>query len=350
MGRKRKKSIRVTEEEFKMFRDIQKQCDKVDLPVNQVKHGWAKSKKASVFWKNPFYKDPQVLDYMDLRDSIIKLMDEHSPKYPKITRKHNYLDNMAFLSLADFHFNKLCEKSVSGDRYDLDEALQRLTDGVNNLLALISTFKVEQFCLVIGNDILNSDTVTNTTTNGTPQDNDKHWTTAYELAKLGLIHVIEMLVQVAPVHIVHCPSNHDYQSGFFLADSVKSWFRNLEDVTFDTTIRHRKYYQYGNNMIEMDHGDGCKVDDTPQIMAEEERFMWANCIHRYSYKAHFHHKDKRVFQKQKEYPGVIIEFMSSPSPKDEWHDRKGYLSRPALEIALHNRQRGKFGHFTHRFV
>lgn len=36
MGRKRKKSIRVTEEEFKIFRDIQKQCDKVDLPFNRT--------------------------------------------------------------------------------------------------------------------------------------------------------------------------------------------------------------------------------------------------------------------------------------------------------------------------
>lgn len=349
MGRKRGKRIRVTDEEYKIFKQIQLQCDEADLPITHSKHGWAKTDKASVFWKNPFFKDPQVLDYMDLRDSVIKLMDKHSPKYPKVKRDHNYKQNLAVLSLADFHFNKLCEKHVSSDHYNLDEAKRRLTDGVGELLALIKPFQVNKFCLIIGNDILNSDTPNGTTTNGTPQDNDKHWTTAYEVAKLGVIHVIELLIQFADVHVIHCPSNHDYQSGFFLADSVRSWFRLHPNITFDVDIKHRKYFQYGKNMIETDHGDGCKESDTPLIMAEEQAEMWFNCPYRYSYKHHIHHKDVKTYQKVKEYVGVKVEYMSSPSPKDEWHNKKGFLSRPALEIMLHHYERGKFGHFTHPF-
>ena len=71
--------------------------------------------------------------------------------------------------------------------------------------------------------------------------------------------------------VVHSMSNHDYQSGFHLAHSLKSWFRNTKDVTFDISVAHRKYYKYGSNLIGLEHGDGAKMDKLPMLMANENR-------------------------------------------------------------------------------
>ena len=75
------------------------------------------------------------------------------------------------------------------------------------------------------------------------------WYEGFLEAKKLYVEVIERLVTLANVHVVYNPSNHDYQSGFFLADVIKSWFRLSENITFDTSISHRKYYRYGNNLI-----------------------------------------------------------------------------------------------------
>lgn len=349
MGRKRSKQIWVTDEEKDIFQKIQEQCEHHNLPLTAVKGGWSKSPEGSIRWTNPAYIEPEGIDYFDIRDDLIEELKSYAPEYREIQRDKLDDGSLLYVNLSDVHFNKLCEDHVSGGYYDLKVARQRVDSGVQRLLTYATAFPIDQIVLIIGNDILNSDTPTNTTTGGTPQDNDRHWTTAFNIAKNSIISLIELLLGVADVHVQHCPSNHDYQTGFFLADSVASWFHNHPNLTFDVSIRHRKYYEYGLNMIMSDHGDGVKVADTPLLMAQEMPEMWGRTRHRYSYKGHVHHKDLRSFQKSKEYHGVIVEHLSSPTPSDEWHDKNGYKSAQVMECALHDKRNGKFGHFTHRF-
>lgn len=346
--RRRNKQLWATQEEKDIFQKLQAQCDKQEIPLSAAKRGWAKSKEGTIEWVNPNFVSSEV-DYFEIRDELISELKRYTPKYRKIEREKVKDGALLYINLADMHFNKLCEDHVSGGVYDLEEARRRVDDGLKRLLTYAASFPIDQIVLVIGNDILNSDTPNGTTTSGTPQSNDRHWSTAFRVAKNSVIAMIELLLGFADVHAIHCPSNHDYQTGFFLADSVSSWFDGHPNVTFDVSMRHRKYFQFGKNMIMSDHGDGVKVADTPMIMAQEQPKMWAETAHRYSFKGHIHHKDVRTFQKAKEFHGVLVEHLSSPSPKDEWHDRNGYNSAQAMECTLHDRENGKFGHFTHRF-
>jgi len=109
--------------------------------------------------------------------------------------------------------------------------------------------------LIIGNDILHIDTPRRTTTSGTPQDTDGMWYENFLNAKKLYVDVIESLLTVSDVHVTYNPSNHDYTNGFFLADVISSWFRKCENVTFDVSIKHRKYFSYGQNLIGTTHGD-----------------------------------------------------------------------------------------------
>jgi hypothetical protein len=156
--------------------------------------------------------------------------------------------------------------------------------------------------------------------------------------------VLEQLVSVAPVHFIHTPSNHDYVSGFFLSEVIKTWFRHHDGISFDVNMAHRKYYRYGNNLIGVTHGDGAKEKDLPMLMAVEAKNMWSECNHRYIYTHHIHHKTS------KDYPGVTIESLRSASGTDSWHHKMGYQHAPqAVEGFVHDFERGQVARISHIF-
>jgi hypothetical protein len=158
------------------------------------------------------------------------------------------------------------------------------------------------------------------------------------------VDIIDSLRLIAPVHVQYDPSNHDYTNGFFLAQALSSWFRNCEDVTFNVSIAHRKYFTYGQNLIGTTHGDGAKTTDLPLLMAQEASEHWHKCKHRYVYIHHIHHK------MSKDYGSVCVESLRSPSGTDSWHSRNGYVHSPkAIEGFLHHPEHGQIARITHLF-
>jgi len=53
-------------------------------------------------------------------------------------------------------------------------------------------------------------------------------------------------------------------------------------------------------------------------MAEEAKQDWSKTKHRYFYTHHVHHKTA------KDYIGLTVESLRSPSGTDSWHHRNGY--------------------------
>jgi hypothetical protein len=169
------------------------------------------------------------------------------------------------------------------------------------------------------------------------------WYRNFLMAKDLYIDVLEKLIAVADVHFVFNPSNHDYTNGFFLANVIETYFKNCENITFDCSIAHRKYFRYHNNIIGTTHGDGAKQNDLPLLMATESG-VYSECTKRYIYIHHIHHKVS------KDYPGVTIESLRSPSEADSWHHRNGYEYSPvAIEGFIHHKEYGQISRLTHFF-
>lgn len=295
--------------------------------------------------------DPQSLDYATVRDETIAAMDEHSPKYPKIKRKKVKEGHLLVIDPADVHVGKLALPSEVGGEYNHDIAIQRVHDGVQGILSKALPWNIDRILLVIGNDILHVDNKNNTTTRGTAQDVSTMWHEAFKLARQLYVEVIESLIPIAPVDVTFNPSNHDNMSGFMLADSINSWFRRCKDVSFDVTINPRKYYKYHGNMIATDHGDGCKEKDVPLLMATEQPVMWSETKYRYSYRHHVHHKSgSKGHGQTKDYSGVTVEYLRSPSESDAWHHFAGYTGGvKAIEGFIHSKEKGQVCRLTHLF-
>ena len=170
------------------------------------------------------------------------------------------------------------------------------------------------------------------------------WYSNFLIAKQLYVDILLQLIAVADVTFHFNPSNHDYATGFFLADVIQTYFKKNKHIHFNCSIAHRKGYKYGQNLIGTTHGDGAKMNDLPLLMAQEFAREWAETKHRYVYTHHVHHKFS------KDFIGCTVESLRSPSGTDSWHHIKGYQHAPkAVEGFIHHVEHGQVARLTHIF-
>jgi hypothetical protein len=328
---------------------IYEACEDIKVDFTTAKNIWIKTKNkdgsgVSGFIVNPDYQPLEVVLMNTLQEDLIKNIQEYAPKFPKLKRQKNKQSYLLVIDPADLHIGKLCSAFESGEDYTNQIAVQRALDGVRGILQKVSSFNIDKILFIGGNDILHIDNPKRTTTSGTPQDTDGMWHSNFLIAKQLYVDILEILISVADVHFTFNPSNHDYTNGFFLAQVIETYFKNCNNITFDCTIAHRKGFKYFNNLIGTTHGDGAKEQDLPLLMAQEFAREWSDTKHRYIYTHHVHHKTS------KDYIGITVESLRSPSGTDSWHHRNGYQHSPkAVEGFLHCKQNGQIARITHIF-
>ena len=74
-------------------------------------------------------------------------------------------------------------------------------------------------------------------------------------------------------------------------------------------------------------------------MAQEAPKLWVSCPMRYIYCHHIHHKQTHKFLSGKDFVGVTVEYLRTPSPGDSWHSRNGYIgAKKAVEAFVHSKK------------
>lgn len=324
---------------------ILKATQNAEVRVEETKHLWIKKDGASLFVKNPNFKDEYELQLEKIREGILndaKASSRYFGDFVFNPRKEGR--KLLVLSPADVHIGKLVSSFEGGVEYNMQIAVNRVLEGIEGILHRARFEKINQLLLILGNDILHIDNPRRTTTSGTPQDTDGMWYENFLMAKRLYEEIIVRLCKIGcPIHVMYNPSNHDYTHGFFLCQVIESLFSGNKQLTFDVNMSHRKYFLFGKNLIGSTHGDGGKVADLPLSMATEVPHYWAESKYRYIYAHHVHHKVS------KDYQHVTVEHLRSPSESDSWHHRNQYNSPKALEGFLHDWDFGQVSRFTHYF-
>jgi len=358
------KRLRLSEEEVELIYENRAESTtntngNTALDINLAERGIDKKDVVSVkHWQSAsgefrfsiVTKEDITANETDILKTVSSFIENHSPHYPSIKRKIKLNNHLLVINPADIHIGKYANHLETGDGYNVEIACERVLEGLQGLIDKSKGFEVDRVLFCVGNDILHIDNVYNTTTAGTNQDVDGKWWEHFEIALALYVKCVEILREIAPVDVIHSMSNHDYQSGFHLAHALKSWFRNDSEVTFDISVAHRKYYKYGKNLIGLEHGDGAKMANLPLTMAQERPLLWSETTHRYWYLHHLHHKVKHKWLDAKDFIGVTVEYMRSPSGTDSWHSRKGYVGVPrAVEGFLHEKNSGQVARLVHYF-
>jgi hypothetical protein len=323
---------------------LEQECQEQGIPIDSVNYYWYKSQKFSINAKTDEFNRQRFLD------QITETVKKHAPTQPKIKYKKNDSQHLLVINPADIHIGKYASKIETGEDYNIEIAKQRVTEGVQGIVELAAGFPIDRILFAIGNDVLHVDNVYNTTTKGTRQDVIGKWHEHFNQALELYIWCVEYLRTIAPVDAIHSMSNHDYQSGFHLAHTLKAYFNKDKNVVVDAKPQHRKYYKYGNSLIGFSHGDGAKTHDLPLIMASEQKQSWSETKHRYWYLHHVHHRMKYKWLDAKDYHGCTVEFMRSPSADDSWHNRKGYTATPkGVQGHIHHKTHGQIARLDYIF-
>lgn len=293
-------------------------------------------------------KKQDVVEVFHAAEEFRKLVENYNPKHPKVKYKTNRNEhNLLEITLFDLHLGKLCWAGETGENYDSKIASNRFMIAIQKLLDRAEPYDFERILFPIGNDFFNSDNLHNTTTAGTPQDEDLRWQKTYTLGINLLVQAIDLLSLHAPVDVVVVPGNHDFERCYYMGETIKAWYRNTENVNVDNGANPRKYYNYGETLIGLTHGKEEKLDRLPMIMATEQRKMWGNTKYHEFHLGHIHRKRIYKYNALSEDLGVTIRFLSSLSGTEEWHNKKGFVGNvKAAEAFLWNKENGYLANFN----
>jgi hypothetical protein len=260
---------------------------------------------------------------------------------------------------VDIHFGKLTWTEETVTNYDTDIAEDLARASLEFLLerALkLTDGKVGRILYLIGNDAMHSDNRKAETTMGTRMDVDSRFAKVYRRLVRFTRWSLERLRQVAPVHGIVMPGNHDAESAFHLGELIAAKYEDAKHITIDSRLRPRKYYEWGINLWGFAHGHNERVSELPNLMAREVAGYlgpgaWDRCTSREWHIGHKHIAEKheqrsagRLDQDLFSDKGVRVRRLMSLSAHDFWHTEHGYADRRGCDGFVYHKTAGMTDH------
>lgn len=280
----------------------------------------------------------------------------HDIKYPSTDDGEN---NLLEISIFDLHIGKLAWGGETFENYDVKIARDRYLTSIEKLVKRASGFNYSRILFPIGSDFFNSDTINNTTTKGTPQDEDLRWQKTFDVGVRLLVDGISLLKQTGvPVDVVVIPGNHDFERSYYMGSYLEAWFKNDKSVNINNGASPRKYYRFGNVLLGLTHGSEEKEASLPMLMATdiESKPMWSETKFHEWHLGHIHRKrtvkyDINKSRELNEDLGVTIRYLSSLTGTEEWHHKKGYVgSTKAADGFIWNHEFGLVAHLNTNLI
>jgi len=357
--------------EIKTLDDLLKKCN-VDLNVWYVKD-YTVNKWDVTSWKSGraethpnFQVKARLERRVELNDAKIaanvfnKMIKKYElPETINITPKKIDSDenNLLEISIFDLHIGKLAWKGETGENFDTKIARSRFISAIKTLIERAKGFNYNKILFPVGNDFFNSDTIFNTTTQGTPQDEDLRWQKTFTVGATLLVDAINILKQTGvPIDILVIPGNHDFERSYYMGSYLDAWFHNDSMVNVNNEASPRKYYNFGKVLLGFTHGSEEKESSLPLLMATDigSKRLWSDTKYHEWHLGHQHRKRNINYnvidvksQTLTENLGVTIRYLSSLTGTEEWHHKKGFIGQiKAADGFIWNDKMGLLAHLN----
>lgn len=364
---------------IKTVPELLKACD-VDTNVWEVAQKWLNKwdVTAIIDGNARTFQNFQVKARLEKKLSIVKekalgeifkemIKDYEPPKLSIVPTSNNklksaeeYENNLFEISLFDLHYGKLCWRQETGEDFDIKIARTRFLDIIATLLHRGSGFQYNRILFPVGNDFFNSDTIFNTTTKGTLQDEDVRWKKTFNVGVGLLVDAINLLKQTGvPIDVLVIPGNHDFEKSYYMGSYLEAWFNNDSMVHINNGALLRKYYRFGKVLLGFTHGSEEKIDSLPMIMANdvESKPLWSETeFHEFHIGDIHRRKDIKYTVVDKtnmtyEDLGVTVRYLSSLTGTDAWHFSHGFVGAiKAGEGFIWNDKLGLLAHLNANLI
>lgn len=247
---------------------------------------------------------------------------------------HSDDDLLCVYPMGDPHFGMYAWKDEAGADFDLDTADRMTRAAIDRLVSSAPAAKTG--LIVECGDFFHADNSNSTSQSGHHLDTDTRWAKVMLIGQNAMIYVVQRALekhQDVVVRIVK--GNHDGHSHYALALGLSAFFSNNPRVTIALSPSDYWYFKFGEVLIGATHGDKCKRESLPLLMATDNPKDWGDTRYRYWYHGHIHHQDI------KEFPGCIVESVRTLAARDAWHAGQGYRAGRDMCCIVHHRQYGE---------
>lgn len=220
-------------------------------------------------------------------DSLFEKMSERSFSPVKVKSLQYKKNGKALIvPIGDFHLGLLATMQANNNEYNMEIAENLFMETLGKIKEKVSGSYFEEVVFVVGNDFLNSDNLSNTTTRGTPQDSDTFWYEIIDKAVELISVAVNSLLEISKVRVYNVVSNHDHHSMYGIMKTVDAIFKDNKNVFVDTSPLPRKYYKFGKSIVGLTHD--MKVTKGLETITTEQKEHWSDCEHFYFILAHLH--------------------------------------------------------------
>jgi len=283
---------------------------------------WADKNQVKVWLKR------KVTETMQLAiEGLIEQLKDYKPEKIKLPKRKDD-PYMLELCLFDAHFGMLAWNGDTGNDYDIKIAETIYKNAIKSLLTETTAFNIAKITLPVGQDLFHI----NDPSNQTPKNNNKldvdgRMPKVFQAVKMAVIEAIELCRQVAPVHVIWVPGNHDPETSYYLTEVLASRFYNDPMVTVDTEPKMRKHIIWGSSFIGYTHGDEEPQKELPRIFMDEFAMAWAQSDFREIHTGHYHKKREMQFVSADTFGSTVLRTIPSLCGTDAWHYKKGYIGK-----------------------
>jgi hypothetical protein len=267
--------VRISPEEFdilKQYRAIKEESDKIGVDDRDVKHGWLKSKNASLFFKNPNFADGKLdidkINFKELLKDAPRFAVEKSTQSSVLNRDAAF-DRLVF---TDVHIGMDPTNKGRG-LYDIKWNEEVLTERLEQMVKFtIQNQKSNILYITDLGDFL--DGLNGLTTRGghsLPQNmsNQECFDAGFKFKSSLIFSLLPYYDKIIFRNI--CNDNHSADFAYFVNSALKFYFeknhKNVEIINqtkfLDYTIIDNKYCfvtMHGKDAYHMKHGFKVKLD------------------------------------------------------------------------------------------
>ncbi len=291
-------------------------------------------------------KADEAAVYQDLVDSMTDLAKELPPQ-PELPRETNYVDPnlLTVYPLGDPHIGLLTYTPEVGADWDLTIAESVFLPLFHNL---VTVAPASRECLIVDlGDFWHYDGMEQRTMrSGHKVDADGRPSKMVQVGYRIMLQMIRSALQVHEhVRVVILPGNHDDLGSIFLRVSLFHIFENNPRVTIELSPNVFQYFSWGKNLLGMHHGDKCKIEQLPMVMASDQPKLWGNSRFRKWLIGHFHNDTHRVWR-GKELQGCTAETFRTIVANEGYAHEAGYRSDQDGKAIIFHKDFGEVERYT----
>lgn len=248
----------------------------------------------------------------------------------------------AFISINDLHSGSLAwgKETGYGD-WDLDIAMNRMTDWLCRLFEHVEREKVSEIILYYNGDTLHANgQVPMTATHGSDHilDTDSRHFKVVDVTGEQIVHCTDIAAQIADVRLVIKRGNHDGDSYLSLLQGAKWRYHNQSNVTVEMDPNAYWANIFGNVAIFGHHGDKIKADRLVMQFLQRYRKEIADVDHITVWTGDKHHR------KVEQFPGVMWEQASNWCEPDLYGSAYGETAM--AQAVIYDEIEGEVARFT----